>query len=51
MQAFSSWIEVGIERGYRWHSIEKEYDKAVYCHIVCLTYAECIMRSAGLDEA
>ena len=29
----------------------KEYVKAVYCHPAYLTYAENIMRNAGLDEA
>ena len=29
----------------------KEYVKAVYCHPADLTYAEYIMRNAGLDEA
>ena len=29
----------------------KEYVKSVYCHPVYLTYAECIMRNAGLEEA
>ena len=29
---------------------EKEYVKAVYCHPVYLTYAEYIMRNAGLEE-
>ena len=29
----------------------KEYIKAVYYHPVYLTYAEYIMRNAGLDEA
>ena len=28
----------------------KEYVKAVYCHPTYLTYAEHIMRNAGLDE-
>ena len=28
----------------------KEYIKAVYCHPAYLTYAEYIMRNAGLDE-
>ena len=28
----------------------KEYVKAVYCHPAYITYTECIMRSAGLDE-
>ena len=30
---------------------EKEYVKAVYCHLAYLTYAEYIMRNAGLEEA
>ena len=32
--------------------LRKEYDRAVYCHPVCLTYihTEHIMRNAGLDE-
>ena len=30
---------------------EKEYIKAVYCDRASLTYAEYIMRNAGLDEA
>ena len=30
---------------------EKEYVEAVYCHPAYLTYAEYIMRNAGLDEA
>ena len=29
----------------------KAYDKAVYCHPDYLTYAEYIMRNAGLDKA
>ena len=29
----------------------KEYVKAVYCHCVYLTYADYIMRNAGLKEA
>ena len=28
----------------------KEFDTPVYCHPVNLTYAECIMRNAGLEE-
>ena len=28
----------------------KEYDKAIYCHPVYLTYSERIMRNARLDE-
>ena len=30
---------------------EKEYVKAGYCHPAYLTYAEYIMRNAGLEEA
>ena len=30
--------------------LEKEYDKAVYCHPAYL-YAECSMQNAGLDES
>ena len=30
--------------------LRKDYDKAVYCHPVYLTYAEHIMQNAGLDE-
>ena len=29
----------------------KEFVKAVYCHLAYLTYAEYIMRNAGLEEA
>ena len=29
----------------------KEYVKAVYCHPAYVTYAEYIMRNAGLDQA
>ena len=34
-----------------WFQIGKEYVKGVYCHPAYLTYAEYIMRNAGLDEA
>ena len=34
-----------------WFQKVKEYVKAVYCHPDYLTYAEYIMRNAGLDEA
>ena len=30
---------------------EKEYIKAVYCHLLFNFYAEYIMRNAGLEEA
>ena len=29
----------------------KEYDRAIYCHPVYLTYTEYIMWNTGLDEA
>ena len=29
----------------------KEYDKAVYCHPIYITYAEYFIRNAGLDES
>ena len=29
----------------------KEFIKVVYCHPACLTYAECTMENAGLDES
>ena len=29
----------------------KEFDTPVYCHPVNLTYAECIMRNAGLEHS
>ena len=32
-------------------TLGKEYVKVVYCHPAYLTYAEYIMRNAGLDEA
>ena len=34
-----------------WFQLGKEYVKAVYCHSAYLTYAEYILRNAGLDEA
>ena len=34
-----------------WLQLRKEYIKAVYCHLVYLTYAEYIMRNAGINEA
>ena len=29
----------------------KDYVKSVYCHPAYVTYADCIIRNAGLDEA
>src|SRR5574340_709902 len=33
------------------YKLGKEYVKAVYCHLACLTYTEYIMQNARLDEA
>ena len=50
MQVRKQQLELDMEQqpGSKW---EKEYVKAVYCHPAYLTYAECIMRNAGLEEA
>ena len=50
MQVRKQQLELDMEQqtGSKW---EKEYIKAVYCHPVYLTYAECIMQNARLDEA
>ena len=50
MQVKKQQLEPDMEQwpGYK---LGKEYVKAVYCHPVYLTYAEYIMRNAGLDEA
>ena len=50
MQVKKQQLELDIERQTGSNSA-KEYVKAVYCHPAYLTYAEYIMRNAGLDEA
>ena len=50
MQVRKQQLELDIERQTGSNSA-KEYVKAVYCHPAYLTYAEYIMRNAGLDEA
>ena len=41
-------LDMGKQTGSK---LGKEYVKAVYCHPAYLTYAEYIMRNAGLYEA
>ena len=36
---------------YTGSKLGKEYIKAVYCHLAYLTYAQYIMRNAGLGES
>ena len=45
--------EATVKTGLGWtdSKLGKEYIKTVYCHLAYLTYAEYIMRNAGLDEA
>ena len=50
MQARKQQLELDMEQQTGSKS-GKEYVKAVYCHPAYLTYAEYIMRNAGLDEA
>ena len=50
MQVSKQQLELDMEQrtGSKW---EEKYMKAVYCHDPYLTYAEYIMRNAGLEEA
>ena len=50
MQVRKQQLELGMEQQTGSKS-GKEYVKAVYCHPANLTYAEYIMRNAGLEEA
>ena len=50
MQVKKQQLELDMEQQTDSKSGE-EYIKAVYCHPAYLTYAEYIMRNAGLDEA
>ena len=47
MQVRKQQLELDIEK----LKLGKEYVKAVYCHSAYLNNAECIMRTAGLEEA
>ena len=50
MQVKKQQLELDMEQ-QTGSKLGKEYVKAVYCHPAYLTYAECIMLNAGLDEA
>ena len=50
MQVNKQQLELDMEK-QTGSKLRKKYVKAVYCHRAYLTYAEYIMRNAGLDEA
>ena len=50
MQVKKEQVELDLEL-QTCSKLGKEYVKAVFCHLVYLTYAEYIMRNTGLDEA
>ena len=50
MQVKKQQLEPDMEQ-WTGSKLGKEYIKAIYCHPVYLTYAEYIIRNAGLDEA
>ena len=50
MQVKKQQLELDVEQ-WTASKLRKEYIKAVYCHPAYLTYAEYIMRNAGLEEA
>ena len=50
MQVKKQQLELDIEH-WTASKLRKEYIKAVYSHPAYLTYAEYIMRNAGLEEA
>ena len=50
MQVKKQQLELDMQQQIGYKS-GKEYIKAGYCHPAYLTYAEYIMRNAGLDEA
>ena len=49
MQAFSSWIEVGVERGQGGGSIEKVYGRL--CIVTLFNKCRVHHEKSGLDEA
>ena len=49
MQVKKPQLELDMEQ-WTGSKLGKEYIKAIYCHLAYLTYAEYIMRNAGLDE-
>ena len=50
MQVKKQQLELDMEQ-WAGSKLGKEYIKVVYCHPAYLTYAECIIWNAGLDEA
>ena len=50
MQVKKQQLELDMEQ-LTGSKLEKEYDKAVYCHPIYITYAEYFMWNAGLDES
>ena len=50
MQVRKQQLELDMEQQTA-SKLGKEYVKSVYCHPAYVTYAECIIRNAGLDEA
>ena len=50
MQAKKQQLELDMEQ-WTGSKLGKEYDKAVYCHLAYLIYAEYIKQKTGLDEA
>ena len=50
MQVKKQQLELDMEQ-QTGSKLGKEHVNAVYYHPASLTYAECIMRNAGLDEA
>ena len=50
MQVRKQQLELDMEQQTGFKQ-DKEYIKAVYCHPAYLTYAEYIMRNAGLGDA
>ena len=50
MQVKKQQLELDMEKQIG-SKLGKEYVKAVFCHLVYLTYAEYIMRNTGLEEA
>ena len=50
MQFKKQQLELHIEK-LTGSKVGKEYDKAVYCHPIYITYAEYFMWNAGLDES
>ena len=50
MQVKKQQLELDMEQ-LTGSKLEKEYDKAVYCHPIYLTYIQSIMWKAGLTES